>query len=486
LNRAKEVGIRKVSGALSHELIKQFLLESITISISAFVIAVLVVQGIRPLINNAFGQNLPSLFDLPSWYLVIIFTIVLFASGLSGLYPSLYLAAFKPVKVLKGMFQPGDRTLWLRKGLIVFQFSISIALIAGAAIVFKQVDYIQSKHLGFDKEQVIVIENLANRSKQNVRSLKETIRQINGVSGIASSFAVLGGTHAATDFVSRDSKIRTQINFAGVDENYVRLLGFEFVAGRDFNGTDKILPNGANKVILNETAVNDLGIGDDPIGALIAIEGNDSVYHEVIGVVKDFNFATLRTEIKPYAFMLEENFVTNFVVKTATSDYDQLLKDLEHAWSNSGIPGPFHYFFLDEQIDALYRAEQNFELIFLIFTAISVYIACSGLFAVASYFIKRRTKEIGIRKALGASVSQVTWLVSAGFLRMVIIANLLAWPATWMFMSDWLNGFAYHIDMTWVIFAVSGALALAIAIFTIGGQSVRAAQANPIQSLRNE
>jgi putative ABC transport system permease protein len=202
--------------------------------------------------------------------------------------------------------------------------------------------------------------------------------------------------------------------------------------------------------------------------------------------VKDFPFTSLRKHITPYAFFAGQKYFSNFTLKVSTSDFDRLFSDLAKAWTSAGPPGPFEYYFLHQQVDNLYRTEEIFKLIFAILTAISIYIACSGLFAVASYFIKRRTKEIGIRKALGASVSQVTWLVSSGFLRMVIIANVIAWPATWLFMDEWLNGFAYRIDMNWVIFLTSGVLALLIAVVTIGGQSVRAAQANPITSLRNE
>ncbi|HMJ70452.1 MAG TPA: ABC transporter permease [Cyclobacteriaceae bacterium] len=485
LNRSKEVGVRKVSGAQSRELVDQFLLESVLISLVSFVVAVVIVQGITPLINVVFDQNLKSLFGLPFYYLLIIFLFAIGAGVLSGLYPAFYLSAFQPAVVLKGLFQ-GSGNLWLRKALVILQFSISIALITGATLVFMQVDYVRSKELGFNKDKVIIVPNIADF--KNKETLKEAFRNVKGVVGVGSTNGVLGGQNATTSLAAKAIGIRTKIDFTHVDEDFIDVAGLELVTGRKFTQPD-ILSGGAPKVILNQKAVLDLGLDDESaIGSLVTRNphADSVVYHEVIGVVKDFHFASLRKHIAPYAFFLDYRYFSNFTLKVNTTDYDQLLEGLRQAWTSTGVAGPFEYFFLDQQFETLYRSEENFKLIFAILTAISIYIACSGLFAVASYFIKRRTKEIGIRKALGASVSQVTWLVSSGFLRMVIIANLVAWPVTWLFMDEWLNGFAYRIDMNWLIFLISGVTALIIAVATIGGQSVKAAQANPIQSLKNE
>jgi putative ABC transport system permease protein len=486
LNRSKEVGVRKVSGAQSRELIDQFLLESILISLVSFIMAVVIVQGVTPFINIVFSQNLESLFDLPFYYMLVILICALGTGVLSGLYPAFYLSAFQPAVVLKGVFQPGSGNLWLRKTLVVLQFSISIALITGATLVFMQVDYVRSKELGFNKDRVIIVPNIVDL--KNKGTLKEAFRNVKGVVGVGATNGVLGGQNSTTSLAAKAIGIRTKVDFSHVDEDFIDVASLELVAGRKFIHSD-VLAGGPPKVILNQKAVLDIGLDDESaIGALVTRNphADSVVYHEVIGVVKDFHFASLRKHITPYTFFLDFSYFTNFTIKVNSDDYNQLLDGLQQAWTSAGAPGPFEYFFLDQQFESLYRAEENFKVIFAILTAISIYIACSGLFAVASYFIKRRTKEIGIRKALGASISQVTWLVSSGFIKMVIIANLLAWPVTWLFMDEWLNGFAYRIDMNWLIFLISGLTALAIAIMTIGGQSVKAAQANPIQSLRNE
>ena len=485
LNRSKEVGIRKVAGAQARELINQFILEATIISVVSMILAIIVVQFLTPLINIVFDQHLASLFSLPFYYIIGIVLFSIVAGLLSGLYPAVYLSAFNPATVLKGVFRPGSKNLWLRKSLVVLQFAISIALITGSIIVFVQVDYIRSKELGFNKDQLIVVPNLSQL--ENKTALKEAFKHVDGVVGLGSASGMLGGKHSTCDLAAKNIRLATRVNYMFVDEDLPEVTGMQLIAGRLFNASDIKAGNGA-KIILNERAVNDLGIDiESAVGTLVTQEmaADSVIYKEVIGVVKDFHFASLRTEIMPYAFFLDYRYHNYLTLRVNTSDYDKLQADLKKVWT-SNAPGPFEYSFVDDQFGELYRAEENFQLIFTVLTAISIYIACSGLFAVASFFIRRRTKEIGIRKALGASVSQVTWLVSSGFLRMVIVANILAWPATWMFMNDWLNGFAYRIEINWLIFLVSGIAALVIAMMTIGGQSIMAAQSNPIQSLRNE
>lgn len=485
LNRSKEVGVRKVSGAMSGELTRQFLFESTLISIVSLVIAVFVVQGVVPIVNVIFGQHLASLFGLPFYQFVLIVFVAIAAGILSGLYPALYLSAFSPAIVLKGFLNPGSGNAWLRKTLVVTQFSISIALISGAALVFIQMNYLRSKDLGFDKDQVIIIENIWQM--KNKQPLKDALMKVNGITAVGASSGVLGKQNSSQDLAAKGLNLRILANYDLVDEDFLSAVGVELVAGRNFSPSDVVAGPG-EKLIINERAAMDLGIDESPIGRMLTNDpyGDSVRYREVIGVVKDFHFNSLRTEIKPYAFLLDYSNFSNFAVKTSRKDYKKLLSELSAVWAAHGSGGPFEYFFLDDQFESLYKAEENFQLIFLILTVISIYIACSGLFAVATYFIKRRRKEIGIRKALGASAEQITWLVSKGFIRMVLLANLIAWPVTWAFMDEWLNGFAYRIEMNWVIFLVAGITALLIAVFTIGGQSLKAAQSNPVESLRNE
>jgi putative ABC transport system permease protein len=487
LNRSKEVGIRKVSGANGRKLVNQFLLESFIVSLIALVFSLAIVEAAIPVVNKQFSNHLASLYDLPVTVLLLIALAVFGVGLLSGLYPSLYLSAFKPIEVLKGVFQPSNRNLWLRKSLVILQFSISIALIAGAIIVFMQVDFLRTKELGFNKDQVLVIQNVGAVAERS--SLKESLRSPSGVVGVGSSNGVLGGQNWTTSFVAKGNENGSLVNISAVDYDYVPVMGIELIAGRNFvKGTDFSTGQAYGKVILNERAIRDLGITGDPIGALITEDpGADTVrYSEVVGVAKDFHFASLKSEIKPYAFQLNEDFASNFVVKLETARVDETLANIRQTWEKFSPGRPFEYYFLDEQFRTLYNAEENFKMIFAVFTAMAIYIACSGLFAIASYFIRRRTKEIGIRKVLGASVAQVTWLVSAEFLVIVGVANLLAWPVAWMFMDNWLNGFAYRIDLSATNFIVAGLMALLIAMLTVGFQSIRAAKANPVNSLRNE
>lgn len=487
LNRSKEVGIRKVSGANGSKLINQFLLESFIVSLIALLFSLAIVESAIPMINRQFGNHLASLYDLPVTILLLMVAAVFFVGLLSGLYPSIYLSAFKPIEVLKGVFQPSNRNLWLRKSLIILQFSISIALIAGAIVVFMQVDYLRTKELGFSKEQVVVVQNVgAVREKS---SLKESFRDQPGIAGVGSSNGVLGGQNWTTSFVAKGNQNGSLVNLSHIDYDYLPVMGIQFTEGRNFvRGTDLAAGESNGKIILNERAVKDLGITGDPIGALITDEPDaDTVrYLEVIGVAKDFHFASLKSEIKPFAFLLNEDFASNFVAKVEAERIDQSLDNLKQSWNKFAPGRPFEYFFLDDRFRELYKAEENFKVIFTAFTAMAIYIACSGLFAIASYFIRRRTKEIGIRKVLGASVAQVTWLVSAEFLAIVGIANLVAWPVAWMFMDNWLNGFAYRVGLSLTNFFVAGAIALLIAMVTVGFQSIRAARANPVNSLRNE
>jgi putative ABC transport system permease protein len=487
LNRSKEVGIRKVSGANGGKLVNQFLLESFLVSLLALIVSLAIVETVIPMINKQFGNHLTSLYDLPLTVMLLIALGVFFVGLLSGLYPSIYLSAFKPIDVLKGVFQPSNQNLWLRKSLVILQFSISIALIAGAIIVFMQVDFLRTKELGFSKEQVIIVPNVDNIQEKS--SLKESFRGQSGVAGAGSSNGVLGGQNWATSMVVKGNENGSLVNITAIDDQYLPVMGIQVVAGRNFvKGTDVQGGRGNGKVILNERAVKDLGITGDPIGTLITEDPEaDTVrYSEVIGVTKDFHFASLKSEIKPYAFLFNENYASNFVVKAEAKRIDETLENLRKSWDEFAPGRPFDYYFLDDQFRQLYKAEENFKVIFTAFTAMAIYIACSGLFAIASYFIRRRTKEIGIRKVLGASVVQVTWLVSSEFLVIVGIANVLAWPVAWKFMDNWLNGFAYRIDLSLTNFLIAGLVALMIAMITVGFHSIRAARANPVNSLRNE
>ena len=485
-NRSKEVGIRKVSGAHGGKLVYQFLTESILTSGFSVLISLALVEALLPILNEEFGTNLRSFTQQPLELTGLIIGTALVIGLLSGLYPALYLSAFKPVQVLKGVFQPGNQNLWLRKGLVVLQFTISIALIAGTILVIRQVNFIQNKDLGFEKERVLIIDNLENLTDNNLQNLREELAQIPQVENVGGSNGIFGGQNGASGAVVKGSTDGALLNFSVVDHDYLAVMNLQFKHGRNFS---REFPSDTlDRVILNEAAVRDLGIQGDPIGVLITDDpGADTVrYFTIIGVVKDFHFANLRNEIKPFMFLLDAKGVDNFAVRISSSDFPGTINALKKAWSSIEPNRPFQYFFLDETFDKLFKADENFKVVFSALTMGAIYIACSGLFAIAAFFIKRRTKEIGIRKVMGASVAQITWLVSSEFLFIILLANLIAWPLAWYGMDSWLNGFAYRIPIGAGSFLIAGALAVLMATMTISFQSIKSAFANPVDSLRNE
>jgi putative ABC transport system permease protein len=485
-SRSKEVGIRKVSGAHGGKLVYQFLSESVLTSGVSIVIAITLVEAFLPFLNQKFGTNISAFAQQSFEVTGLIIGTALVIGLLSGLYPALYLSSFKPVQVLKGVFQPGNQNLWLRKGLVVLQFTISIALIAGTILVIQQVNFIRHRELGFEKEKVLIIENLGNLTDNNVENLREAVAQIPQVEKVGGSNGILGGQNGATGAVAKGSTEGALLNFSMVDHDYLNVMNFQFKHGRNFS---REFPSDTlDRVILNEAALRDLGIKGDPIGTLITDDPKAEKvrFFTIIGVVKDFHFTNLRNEIKPYMFLLNPKGVDKFAVKISTSDFPGTITALKKAWSAIEPNRPFQYFFLDETFEKLYKADENFKLVFSALTLGAIYIACSGLFAIAAFFIRRRTKEIGIRKVMGASVAQITWLVSAEFLFIVLVANLIAWPLAWFGMDSWLNGFAYRIPMGAGSFLIAGALAVLMATMTISFQSIKSAFANPVDSLRNE
>jgi putative ABC transport system permease protein len=485
-SRSKEVGIRKVSGAHRGKLIYQFLTESVLTNGISILIALALAEALLPVLNQEFNTNILTLRQQPLVVMGLIIGTALVIGFLSGLYPALYLSGFKPVLVLKGMFLPGNQNLWLRKGLIVLQFTISIALIAGTILVIQQVNFIREKELGFEKEKVLIIDNVDDLTDNNVQNLRETIAQVPQVERLGSSNGILGGQNGTTGAVAKGSTEGAIINFSLVDHDYLNVMNLQFKHGRNFSR--EIPSDTLDRVVLNEAALSELGIKGNPIGTLITDDPSAEKvrYFTIIGVVKDFHFTSLRNEIKPYMFLLDEKGVDNLAVKLSSSDFPGTIDALKKAWNSIEPNRPFQYFFLDETFDKLYKADENFRAVISALTMIAIYIACSGLFAIAAFFIKRRTKEIGIRKVMGASVAQITLLVSAEFLFIVLSANLIAWPIAWYVMDSWLNGFAYRIPIGASSFLIAGVLAVLMAALTVGFQSIKSAFANPVDSLRNE
>ncbi|MGH7453272.1 MAG: FtsX-like permease family protein, partial [bacterium] len=483
--RAKEVGLRKVVGAFRSSLVLQFLSESVLTAILATVVAVGLSEIGLPFFNVITQKNL-SLFSgesRPIWALMLAVALALGVAA--GLYPAFYLSSFKPVSALKRLRAAGATWFDLRKALVVFQFALSVILIVGVLVIQRQINFIQSAKLGFDQDQVIVIRNagaLPNRGE----AVRTALAQIPGVKHVAECDGMIGGQNWTNGLRVKGSNNSHLVNFLSVGYDFIEALGLEMKEGRDFS--PEFPADTSDAIILNETAVKQLAVPEPALGQLIVwSEEQDTTYYaKVVGVVKDFHFTSLRSEIKPFAFVITPSRTWLFALKMSGQNLRQTLAQIESTWLGL-VPGrPFDYYFLDESIDKLYRSEQNFRAIFSTMTLMSLIIACLGLFGLAAFTAEQRTKEIGIRKVLGASVSGLVGLLSKDFVKLVVIANLIACPLAWYTMKQWLQGFAYRIDIGWWVFMIAGAIALIIALLTVSTQAIKAALANPVDSLRYE
>lgn len=485
--RAKEVGIRKVAGARRQALITQFLTESIFTVFLASLFAVVLVEILLPFFNQIVDKDLVFIAPQNVGLLAGVLATTIIVGGLSGLYPAFFLSSFQPVKVIKG-FKASGKAFWgLRQGLVVFQFAIAIALIAGVFVVVQQLDYIQNKDLGFDKEQLLIIENTGSlNSKQ---ATKDQLVTAGAVQQVGASSGILGGLNWTRPLVAKGQPPEDGIlvNYAFTDFDYLETLGLDFVEGRGFS---RSFPGDTlDAIVINETAAKTIGLEPPYVGKEVIWDqiGEDTlVFRRVVGVTADFHFTSMREAIKPYAFVLNEEATTNFCLKMQTENYSLAMNEIEGIWNKMAPNRPLEYFFVDEQFDKLHQADQNFQRIFSYFTFLAILIACLGLFALVTFAIERRVKEIGIRKILGASLPQIVLLLSRDFLYLILLALCLAVPVAWWSMERWLENFAYRIEINAWFFVATAAVALLIAFLPILYQSVRAALANPVKALRYE
>jgi putative ABC transport system permease protein len=484
--RSKEVGIRKVMGSLKKQLIAQFLTESILLTAFSMILAFGLALLILPWFDQVSGKHFTYevFFNVPALVTALVLTGLVGAAA--GLYPAFFLSSFEPIKVLKGSLQGGRRSL-LRSGLVIFQFVVSIALIVATLVVYRQLHYMQDMRLGYDKEQVLFIQD-ASLLDKNQEAFRQDLLKDRRVVNASLSWCVPGsGGMQGTEIypksaTSNDGRGEIHTNIYRIDYNYVPTLGLQIVKGRNFSRdfpTDT-----ANAVLINETAVADLGWGNaDPIGKTIVRSGQTE--YKVVGVVKDFHYISVKEKIAPLMMLLHGN-EGGILVKVNTADVGSFLTDTRNHWASFHPKGPFGYYFLDERFAHFYTSEQRTGKVFTAFTLIAILIAGLGLFGLAAYMAQQRTKEIGIRKVLGATVGSVLVLISKEFILLIGIAFAIAAPLTWWGMSQWLHEFAYRTPVSWWIFPLAGASALIIAILTISFQAAKAATANPIQSLRSE
>lgn len=487
--RAKEIGIRKVVGAERKELIFQFLSESVIVTVIAGILAIVFLWLTLPWLNKVSGQEL-SMNVLLQWQVLVPVLLAPVAVGLiSGIYPAMFMSSFRPIQTLKGIFKVGGRSVSFRKVLVVTQFSISIILIITTVVVFQQLHYMQQKSLGFDKEQIAVIPYNSALNDKFEAFRNDLLANSNIKNASRSSRIPTGRLLDAQDAftMSGDSlqQSSTDIKLVAVDYDFIPTYGIKMAAGRNFSrdyGTDTA------GFIINESAVKALGwkSSQDAVGRDFKY-GN--IMGHIIGVTKDFHFENMHQTIVPLVFEMfppRISFFNNLSVKFSGTSATAALEHLEATWKKFLPEIPYEYTFLDDNFNKLYESEQRQGTIFTSFACIAIFIACLGLFGLSAFTITQRIKEIGVRKVLGANVGSIVALLSKDFLKLVLIAALIAFPIAWYSMHSWLKDFAYRIDIQWWVFVLAAIAALLVALLTVSYQAIKAALANPVKSLRTE
>ncbi len=481
--RAKEVGIRKVVGAERFQLAGQFIGESVIICLLAFLLSVVMCTVLMPLFNLLAGKVISqNIFSHPS----DIFSLLLLAGTvgfIAGLYPSLVLSAFKPVHVLKGRFSAGTKGIILRKGLVVFQFSISIILIVGTLVVYSQLKYMRNHDLGFAKDQTMVINTNYDKNKD---AFKQDLSKIPGVISSSYSSGVPGGDYNSAYSQVQNKKgemQKTNLDLYFVDYDFIPQYKLKLVAGRAFS--KEFTTDSTEAMIINEAATRLLGYASpaESVGRNFDQWGRKG---KIIGVLKDFHYQSLQQNIKPLTMRIEPYGFGTISIKLSAANLPETIQAIGKSWSQAIPTRPFEYTFLDEIFDKKYRAEDKFGNLFFNFAILAIFISCLGLLGLASYSTIQRTREIGVRKVLGASVSNIVNLLSVEFIKLVLIAFIIAAPLGYLGMNKWLRDFAYHDPISWWVFAIAGVTSILIAFLTISFQAVKAGLENPVKSLRSE
>jgi putative ABC transport system permease protein len=482
--RAKEVGLRKVAGAVKFDIIKQCFSESIILTLIAFGISLICVELLITPYNILLGTDLELNYVNNNIILIGLFSLILLTGIISGSYPALYISSFSPLRVLKGLFDIGITKAPLRKSLVVIQFTMSIALIIAAITIYNQLDYIKNKSLGFDTEHVLYVP-LRGNMVEKFDVLKDELLKNPSVLNVTAANALphrIGSMTSGISWEGKNPESNQLFSFASVDFDFINTFNMKIVEGRNFSrdfSTDI-----GNTFLINEEAAKQIGF-DSPIGKKIMFHEQEA---QIIGVVKDFHSRSLYNQIEPvFLGILTENYqFFNLFVKTRSENISTIVKYIEDIWQKHQSKYPVDYYFIDESIDNVYKPIEKLREIFIYFASIAILLSCLGLFGLASFMTEQRVKEVGIRKVLGASISGIILLFSKEFTKWVIISNIIAWPIAWIAMNEWLQTFAFRIDLNFMVFLFAGGLALFIALLTVGSQAVKAALANPVESLRYE
>ncbi len=487
-NRAKEVGVRKVLGSLRKNLVRQFLTESLLMSFIALVFAVIIACLLLPYFNQLAGKTIQVDLLFQPFMVISFVSLILGVGLLAGSYPAFFLSAFQPVDVLKGKLSKGFKGSWLRNALVVFQFAISIILIMGTIVIYNQLTYIRNKDIGFNRNQVLVIQH-TDALKTQAATFRNELLQISGVDNATISGYLPVNYNRGNDVFftspSLDQKTAMSMQIWPIDEKYIPTLDMKILAGRNFSTQ---FPTDSDGVIINEAAARFLAAKDLINKKLYRIEDVKTKKIKelhITGVIKNFNFSSLRDVITPLGLILRHD-PGNISVRIKTADIPAVIAQIKNKWLAMASGQPFDYSFMDEQFNKLYTSEQKTGQIFITFAALAIVIACLGLFGLVTYAAEQRIKEIGIRKVLGANVANIVAMISKDFLKLVLIAFFFAFPVAWWAMNKWLQDFAYRVQIGVWIFLTAGAIAIVIALLTVCFQAIKAAMANPVKSLRTE
>lgn len=482
--RAREVGIRKVLGSDKKNLIYQFLGESILISFLALILSYFLIELIYPVFKSILGDRIISNYYHELGFIVQLIGIALLVGIISGSYPAFYLSTILPISTLKGRYTASKSGTLLRKVLVLIQFSIAIGLIASTGIVMDQMRYIKDKDLGYDKEQIVYLPLKTNESRKKLQILKTEFLKNTNIVNVSATSGLTGGSGSQGTMIAinNNEEQKMMMRYSFVDFDYLSTMGMDLKTGRNFSR--QISSDTTSSVIINETAVREFG-WDNPIGMEFKGDEGEPNYN-VIGVVKDYHFYSLRQKIEPLIMFVGGRRLFYIVIKINTANIQSTLDYIEKTWNNYLPNHPFDYAFLDEYFDRMYKSESNTGKLFGYFSLIAILIGCMGLFGLASFTVEQRTKEIGVRKVLGATVSNIVTLLSKDFMKWVVLSGIIAYPTVYFLMKNWLSNFAYRTNIQILTLILAGFTVVLVAFLTVSFQSIKAAMTNPAKTLRYE
>ena len=481
IKRAKEVSVRKIIGANKHQLFLQFLLETTLLFVFAIILAMVLIYLLMPVYNFIADNELVfSIFDSSVWKITgISFFATLIASSI---YPAILLSSFKPIESLRGRIKSGVKSGTLRKGLVVLQFSMAIILLIATLFMSQQMKYMKNRDLGYSKENVVMVP-LNSEARKHLDALKNTLNNNDAIENTAvtsvTDFSDIDGSTGDLDWPGKPKNSSIIITQVYAEKDFIPTMKIELLEGHNFFGT----PADSSSFILNETAVRQMGLQKPYVGQEISFHSKKG---KIIGVAKDFNFKHLREKVSPLILFSFWNIKNQLIVRTKAGQEDKAIAALASAFEKYPGEEPFSYSFIDDQFNARYKADEQSETLFEVFAGIAIFISCLGLFGLSTYTAQTRKKEIGVRKVLGANVTTIVSLLSKDFLKLVLIAIIIASPVAWWCMKTWLQGFAYRINLDWTFFLIAGFIAILIALFTVSFQAIKAAISNPVKSLRTE